>query len=151
MARSGLRNLLGNTPQGARAHRDDQSLYRGDTVQVVGGPWDGDLALFYSWATRHGYGPGAAWVALPGRLDLYNVPRVVFIKARALDDRKTPPRPNSPRRSGPQRSEGESDVHTAPEGNERRLDATRDFWQIRENGRFGSHSSHDDHSDESEP
>lgn len=34
---------------------------------------------------------------------------------------------------------------------ERGLDATRDFWQIRDHGEFGSHSSYDDFSDESAP
>ena len=33
----------------------------------------------------------------------------------------------------------------------RRLDATRDFYQIRDHGRFGSHSSYDDLGDESAP
>jgi hypothetical protein len=41
---------------------------------------------------------------------------------------------------------------TASEGAEqRRLDATRDYWPIRESGRFGSHSSHDDFGDDSTP
>ncbi len=34
---------------------------------------------------------------------------------------------------------------------ERRLDGSRDSWKIRENGRFGSHSSYDQMDDESEP
>lgn len=34
---------------------------------------------------------------------------------------------------------------------ERRLDATRDYSQLRESGRFGSHSSHDDFGDDSAP
>jgi hypothetical protein len=32
---------------------------------------------------------------------------------------------------------------------ERRLDASRDYYRFRENGRFGSHSVHDDFGDES--
>ena len=34
---------------------------------------------------------------------------------------------------------------------ERRLDGSRDYWQIREEGRFGSHPSYDDCDDESAP
>ena len=34
---------------------------------------------------------------------------------------------------------------------ERRLDGSRDYWQIRESGRFGSHPSYDDCDDESAP
>lgn len=33
----------------------------------------------------------------------------------------------------------------------RRLDGSRDYWQIRENGRFGSHPSYDSTDDESAP
>jgi hypothetical protein len=32
---------------------------------------------------------------------------------------------------------------------ERRLDGSRDYWQIREDGLFGSHPSYDDCDDES--
>lgn len=31
----------------------------------------------------------------------------------------------------------------------RRLDGSRDYWQIRDRGKFGSHSSYDDMGDES--
>jgi len=34
---------------------------------------------------------------------------------------------------------------------ERRLDGSRDYWQVREEGRFGSHPSYDDCDDESAP
>ena len=34
---------------------------------------------------------------------------------------------------------------------ERRLDGSRDYWQVRESGRFGSHPSYDDCDDESAP
>jgi hypothetical protein len=34
---------------------------------------------------------------------------------------------------------------------ERRLDGSRDYWQIREEGRFGSHPSFDACDDESAP
>jgi hypothetical protein len=34
---------------------------------------------------------------------------------------------------------------------ERRLDGSRDYWQFREGGQFGSHPSYDDVDDESDP
>lgn len=34
---------------------------------------------------------------------------------------------------------------------ERRLDGARDYWQVREEGRFGSHPSFDSCDDESAP
>lgn len=49
-------------------------------------------------------------------------------------------------------SAGLSDPASEPAipSSERNLDATKDFWQFREHGRFGSASSHDDYSDESD-
>ena len=49
--------------------------------------------------------------------------------------------------------EGENDHSTEVENyrEERRLDGSRDYWQIREEGRFGSHPSFDDCDDESAP
>jgi hypothetical protein len=54
--------------------------------------------------------------------------------------------------SGPLRNDEDDRVNAIDKHwEERRLDGSRDYWQIREEGRFGSHPSYDACDDESAP
>jgi hypothetical protein len=61
------------------------------------------------------------------------------------------PAPGNDLKKIPQGDAGEKLIENPNYREERRLDGSRDYWQIREIGRFGSHPSYDDCDDESRP